>query len=207
MIVSSLFNITPADWAALLTAAAAFGGFVFGVVKWQLARSSKQMIETIDNQYFAMVKAHLKSVAAKAGPENTRIIDLTFVGPPVNPLRIPVIRDTWLTVLPGCDIMGDEFAMDRTTYYLRVDNTARIRRHTHVGEESVFVVKGRMVDLVNGKSYRPGEAWVIPPGEVHSVMFEAPDEGHGMFLISVAPPLPDSSQATILLDGIHSLAP
>jgi quercetin dioxygenase-like cupin family protein len=97
--------------------------------------------------------------------------------------------------------------MNSTSYYLRVSNSTRIRRHTHIGEESVFVVQGRMVDFISGKSYMPGETWTIRPGEVHSVVFEAPDNAHGMFLITVEPPLPDSSQATILLDGIHSLAP
>lgn len=207
MIAAGLFNITAADWAALLTGAASFGGFLFVVIKWLIARSQRETIEKMDTRYFSMVREYLKDAAARAGPKNTRIVDVTFVGPPQNPLRFPVILDTWLTILPGCDILGDQFSTDFTNYYLRVSNTARIRRHTHVGKESVFVVKGRMTDLIKGIVYTPGETWVIHPGEVHAALFEAPEDGHGMFLVSVEPPLPDSSQATILLDGIHSLTP
>lgn len=207
MIVSSLFNITPADWAGLLAGAAAFGGFIFGVVKYLIARHGQEVIKEIDLNYFTLLKSHLKSMAEKAGPENVRLIDINFVGPPANPLRIPLIRDTWVTVLPGCDIMGDEFSLDRTTYYMRTSGATRIRRHTHSGEEAVFVVKGEMTDMVSGKIYCPGQTWVIPSGEVHAALFEAPEDGHGMFLISVVPPLPDLTHATILLDGLHGMIP
>lgn len=209
-----------ADWAKLLTAVAAVMAAAIAaatpVIRWLMRRSDSDLVNELDARYFSMVRESLKAASARAGPENTRIIDITFVGvmfghmkSPTydNPLRIPVIRDTWLTVLPGTDLMGDEFGLDKTTYFLRCDNTTRIRRHLHEGEETVQVIQGTMTNALTGEVFGPGDTWTIAPKEVHSVLFEAPDDGHGLFLITVRPPLPDSSQQTILLDGMHRLAP
>lgn len=186
--------------AALLTAALA-------VVRYWIKDSEKRVETNLDEKFFAMLREMLTAAAERAGPAKTRVVDVEFVDPAFS-LRFPVIRDTWLSVLPGCDIMGDEFARDRTTYFLRCANTARIRPHRHKGGESVLVISGRMIDLDTGKIYLPGDTWSIAAGEIHSVHFEAPHPlgSHGIYLITVRPPLPDTTQATLDLAAIEQIA-
>lgn len=171
------------------------------------SRNGKQIVAALDSWYFEKVKEALTSAADRAGPHKTRVIDIKFIATG-ELIRLPVIIDEWLTVLPGCEIMGDQFSGEQTVYFLRVENTARIRRHTHEGAESVLVIKGSMRDLQTGTVYRAGDTWDIPAGIVHSVVFEAPEDNssHGLFMITVTPPLPTSAQVLLQLDGLASLA-
>lgn len=199
------------DYGPFLGGLAAILSIGFGILKWMIDRAekriTKQQAENLDSWYFEQLKQMLQAAADKAGAAKTRVIDIHFVHPEIT-LRIPLIRDLWLTVLPGCDIMGDTFAADKTTYFLRCDNTALIRPHRHSGSEVVTVIHGIMTDLQTGTVYRPGETWRIPAGEVHSVHFEAPRDSpaHGIFLIEVTPPLPDTAHTSLDLDGMASLA-
>lgn len=184
---------------------------IIGTGKWLVyaisKRNKKEIEEAMASQFFAMIQQNLQRAADQAGPRNTRVIDINFIRD--NKLiRIPVIRDTWLTVLPGCDIMGMEFAEAHTVYLLRCENTARIRRHTHEGSESVQVIEGIMRDLSTGTVYKAGETWSIPSREIHSVHFESPpdDSGYGLFMITVTPSLPSSSKVLLQLDGMAQLA-
>lgn len=187
---------------------AAAMAFLFPIIiKVIEKRNKKQITEAIDSWYFRKVKEALMSAADRAGPHKTRVIDIKFINPEAL-IRLPVILDEWLTVLPGCDIMGDQFAETHTSYFLRAEGTARIRRHTHDGAESVLVIKGVMRDLATGHEYHANEVWDIPAGIVHSVVFEAPadNSSHGLFMITVTPPLPTSAQVLLQLDGLATLA-
>lgn len=206
-----LLAFSPADWGTFLGGAAAMLAIVIPVIMRVIkvieGRNKVQITEALDSWYFTKVKEALVSAADRAGPHKTRVIDIKFLNP-VALVRLPVILDEWLTVLPGCDIMGDQFTGEHTTYFLRCENTARIRRHTHEGAEAVLVVKGSMRDLHTGTVYQAGETWNIPAGIVHSVVFEAPEDNssHGLFIITVTPPLPTSAQVLLQLDGLASLA-
>lgn len=206
-------TISPDDWGKLFTGAAALGGFIFGVIKWLLARATAKIIESresLESQFMSMLKEALIAKAERAGHGRTRVIDITFVSPhgPDNEIRLPVILGEWLTVLPGTDIMGEEFAADRTSYLLKIDGTSFIRDHKHRGTESVLVIKGSMRDRKTGRNYYPGELWVIPENDVHSVHFEIPadNSSHGLFLITVRPALPSTSQVSLSLAGMSDLA-
>ncbi len=198
-------------WGTFLAGAGSAVLACIAVGKWVISviekRNKKQITEALDSWYFRKVKETLVSAADRAGPHKTRVIDIKFLNPDAL-IRLPVILDEWLTVLPGCDIMGDQFASDYTSYFLRSENTARIRRHTHEGAESVLVVRGSMRDLATGTVYREGQTWNIPSGIVHSVVFEAPEDNssHGLFMITVTPPLPTSAQVLLQLDGLAALA-
>lgn len=197
-----------ADWGQFLAGAAAMlvviAPFMVKVIE---RRNKVHLMEALDATFFNQIKEVLIQRAERAGPHRTRVIDIKFMVPEAL-IRLPVILDQWLTVLPGCEIMGDQFASDKTTYFLRCDNTARIRRHTHDGAESVLVIKGCMRDLATGKLYAEGQTWDIPAGQVHSVVFEAPEDNssHGLFLVTVTPPLPTSAQVLLQLDGLARLA-
>lgn len=197
-----------ADWGQFLAGAAAMLVVIAPfMLKFIENRNKVNIRETLDELFLNQIREVMVSRAERAGPHKTRVIDIKFLNPEAL-IRLPVIIDQWLTVLPGCEIMGDQFAKDKTTYFLRCDNTARIRRHTHDGAESVLVVKGSMRDLATGELYREGQTWDIPAGTVHSVVFEAPEDNssHGLFLITVTPPLPTSAQVLLQLDGLASLA-
>lgn len=199
------------EWGQFLSGAAAATLAFIATAKWVvsiLERRNKAAIqEAMSEVFMAKIKNYLTHAAEVAGPHKTRVIDIKFLTPEAL-IRLPVIVDKWLTVLPGCEIMGDEYASDYTTYFVRVDNAARLRRHTHEGEESVLVIKGSMKDMSSGKVYLPGETWDIPPGTVHSVLFEAPEDSasHGLYLVTVRPPLPTSAQVLLQLDGLATLA-
>lgn len=204
---------SPSEWGELIGKITAFSAVIFGIVKWVVYRSEKRIIESresLETQFMSMLKDALVAKAERAGHGRTRVIDITFVSPygPDNEIRLPVILDEWLTVLPGTDIMADEFAEDRTGYFLRVDANARIREHKHKHTESVHVIKGMMRDLTSKRCYYPGEMWTIPAGQVHAVQFESPsnDTSHGIFLITVRPPLPSTSEVSLSLDGMSGLA-
>lgn len=183
---------------------------VIATVKWYSSRTKSQVIQAVDQVLDLRIAELLKSMmvtrANRAGHDRTRVVDIAFVAPDIS-LRLPVIMDEWLSVLPGCDIMGDQFTDEKTTYWLRADSATRIKRHTHVGSESVTVIRGSMMDYLTGREYGPGETWVIEAGVVHSVLFEAPEDSHGLFLIEVRPPLKSTAQESLQLDGLASLSP
>lgn len=197
-----------AEWGTFLSGMAAALAFAAPwIIRIIEKRNKKQITQAIDSWYFSKLKEGLASAADRAGPDRTRIIDIKFLNPDVL-IRLPVILDKWLTVLPGCDIIGDQFSAEKTVYLLRTDNTTRIRRHTHEGAESVLVIIGSMRDPMTGRVYQAGETWQIPEGVVHSVVFEAPEDNssHGLFMVTVTPPLPTSAQVLLQLDGLAALA-
>lgn len=206
--IETLGNLSEAG--AFLTGLAAILGLAFAVLKWILRKHQDRLVgalsATVNAQFFDLIRKHLEARAASAGPTRCRVIDVNFVDGPT--VRVPVILDEWLEVLPGVTIMGDQFRDDRTVYFLRVDNTARIREHWHRCEEEVRVIKGRMIDLGTGDIYDPGSTWVIPPEEPHAAHFEAPADadGHGIVLIAVRPPLRSPEEEPLSLEGLPELA-
>lgn len=199
------------EWTEFLSGAVAALAAVAAVGRWVISviekRNKAQLADALNSWFYHQIRENLTLAAERAGTHRTRVIDIKFLHPEAL-IRLPVVLDEWLTVLPGCDIMGDQFGADRTTYFLRTDNTARIRRHTHEGAESVRVIIGTMRDLATGTVYKPGDVWEIPAGVIHSVHFEAPEDGssHGLFMITVEPPLPNPAQVLLQLDGLMSLA-
>jgi anti-sigma factor ChrR (cupin superfamily) len=158
----------------------------------------------ISDQFCNLLKIQMEASARRAGSKRTRVIDIEFLDRPAF-LHVPVIRDEWLTVLPGVEIMGDEYRPDSTTYFLRVAQVAQIRQHRHRGSESVRVISGTMTDLNTGITYRAGEVWTIPAGEPHSVQFHAPHGGHGTVLITTRPALPSTTEQPLKLDDLAAL--
>lgn len=199
------------DYGGFLTGLAGILTAGFAILRWMLNRTEKRIKEDqskqLDLWYHENLQTYMYSAAERAGAKRTRVMDITFTDPVVE-LRIPVILDEWLAVLPGCYIQGLTFAWNKTSYLLRCDNIARIRSHRHVGTEAVTVVQGRMYDPATEREYFPGEKWTIPAGEPHTVHFESPPEitAHGLFLITVTPPLPDTTQSTLKLDEIGRFA-
>lgn len=158
----------------------------------------------ISEQFCNLLRIQMEDSARRAGSKRTRVIDIEFLDRPAS-LHVPLIRDEWLTVLPGVEIMGDEYRPDATTYFLRVAQIAQIRQHRHRGSESVQVIAGTMTDLTTGTAYHPGDTWTIPAGQPHSVQFHAPFGRHGMVLITTRPALPSTTEQPLKLDDLSAL--
>jgi anti-sigma factor ChrR (cupin superfamily) len=156
------------------------------------------------DQLCNLLRFQMEEASRKAGSKRTRVIDIEFLDRPCT-LHVPVIRDEWLTVLPGVEIMGDEYRTDSTTYFLRVAQVAQIRQHKHRESESVRVIAGTMKDLETGDVYRAGEVWHIPAGTPHSVQFHAPFGGHGLVLITARPALPSTTEQPLKLEDLGAL--
>lgn len=201
-----LATLTFGEWATLLGTVVSSGTMTLIVrtlIKGIERRWRSERIE-ISDQFCNLLRGQMEESARRAGSKRTRVIDIEFLDRPCT-LHVPVIRDEWLTVLPGVEIMGDEYRADSTTYFLRVAQVAQIRQHKHRESESVRVIAGTMTDMNSGDVYRAGEVWHIPAGEGHSVQFHAPFGGHGMVLITARPALPSTSEQPLKLEDLGAL--
>lgn len=204
--LSFVAALTAGEWAVLAGTIISSGAMTLVVrtlIKGIEARWRNERVE-ISEQFCHLLRLQMEEAARKAGSKRTRVIDIEFLDRHCT-LQVPVIRDEWLTVLPGVEIMGDEYRPDSTTYFLRVAQIAQIRQHRHRESESVRVIAGTMTDLDTGDVYRAGEAWTIPAGQPHSVQFHAPFGGHGLVLITARPALPSTSEQPIKLEDLGAL--
>lgn len=199
-------ELTPGEWVSnivtLLTS-----GTVAWIVKHLITRlEHRWRAERVEfsEQVCNLLRQQMEDAARKAGSKRTRVIDIEFLDQPAI-LHVPVILDEWLTVLPGVQIMGDEYRADSTTYILRVAQIAQIRQHRHRRTETVQVIRGTMTDLNTGKTYKPGDIWTIPAGEPHSVQFLAPVGRAGKVMITTQPALPDSAEQPLKLEDLSVL--
>lgn len=198
--------ITFGEWATLAGTVISSGTMTLVVrtlIKGVERRWKAERVE-ISDQFCGLLRLQMEDAAKRAGSKRTRVIDIEFLDRTAS-LHVPLIRDEWLTVLPGVEIMGDEYRPDCTTYFLRVAQIAQIRQHRHRGSESVRVISGKMTDLDTGTIYRAGEVWTIPAGQPHSVQFHAPLGGHGMVLITTRPALPSTTEQPLKLDDLSAL--
>jgi len=201
-----LAAMTFGEWATLAGTVISSGAMTL-VVRFFLKGFEKRWKDErveFSDQLCNLLRFQMEEASRKAGSKRTRVIDIEFLDRPCT-LHVPVIRDEWLTVLPGVEIMGDEYRTDSTTYFLRVAQVAQIRQHKHRESESVRVIAGTMKDLETGDVYRAGEVWHIPAGTPHSVQFHAPFGGHGLVLITARPALPSTTEQPLKLEDLGAL--
>lgn len=115
-------------------------------------------------------------------------------------LHIPIIPEIWIQILPNCRITLARTEHHATVYFLDVKGFARLPWHSHIGQESIQVLRGTMTDRKTGHIYRFGEVWDIPPGTEHGADLE-----NALLCIAYAPPLPTAAQRPVDLSAIHTV--
>jgi quercetin dioxygenase-like cupin family protein len=115
-------------------------------------------------------------------------------------LHIPIIPEVWIQILPSCRITLARTEHHATVYLLDVQGFARLPWHSHIGQETIQVLRGTMTDRKTGRLYRSGEIWDIPAGSEHGADLE-----NALLCIAYAPPLPTAAQRPVDLSAIHTV--
>jgi quercetin dioxygenase-like cupin family protein len=84
----------------------------------------------------------------------------------------------WLHMYPGCRLMHIRPGPKRLGLdvgFVSLDAGTPFPQHEHLGEETVLVVAGELVDLASGERHGVGARVTLGTGSVHAVM-AGPDE-------------------------------
>jgi mannose-6-phosphate isomerase-like protein (cupin superfamily) len=80
---------------------------------------------------------------------------------------------SWQTRIPGVAVAafsGGPALAGAECKFLRIAPGATLPMHTHVGEESVFVLGGHIRDVTYDREFGPGDSWRLAAGTRHQLV-------------------------------------
>lgn len=86
---------------------------------------------------------------------------------------------SWETQIPGIALVhfdGGPAAAAADCGFIRLDPGAVFPPHTHVGEETATILRGRVRDMANDRLLGPGDEYVQLPGTSHYLRCEGDEE-------------------------------
>lgn len=161
-------------------------------------------VDTLSNistpSLLAAARVNVLDAVKGSCPDRVHTLDIKFAQGIY--VSIPVIVGKTYSPWPGLDLTGIRSCGDGTFYNLTTTHPVTLVRHSHEEKETVEVIMGSMTDLDSGRVYRKGETWEIEPQRDHRVFFEA----HGIFVVTVQPPLPKLAERPVSVDRLTELA-
>jgi quercetin dioxygenase-like cupin family protein len=197
--------LTIPEVGIMLSGVAAIVGAAVAALKFIQDRSEKRMIETCETHFTNTMRAVLKglgnaTMAAIKGipPEDIITFDVRFKSG--EQVCVPLVLDRWIQYLPSMKVMMTRHTETMTEVLMDVADPAFLPWHSHSEQESVTVIRGRMIDLATNIIYEAGETWEIPAEVFHRAQFDAGT----LCRVVCRPPLIDSTRRPIKMTEIEN---